>query len=1153
MPFAIAMLVASLASFAVAAWGLRRGRAKGIRLGALAALTAGVGALSYALQLIPGAAAGSDIWVRLQGAALLFFPVFFFAFALHHAGIRQQAAQTGLLLLIGVPLLAFLLLFPAETLGPAWVSIGQGMEAPLPALTGFWLAIPFLFAAVLFALGMAVLIRAAYRQRLLYSRQLLWIVLSGAIPIGALLIDTVRIGPMPRPHLTPVSFALSGLVVLWSLTHLHEEDLLSFSKGLWLRALRNAVLIVDADGGIIEANQAAEILSGMPSGRLIRKEMMEVFPNIAPLVSSGQAVRDRLVEVKTGEGFQTCRVDILPVRDAAGGVMSCVVSIHPSDPSDSEDLPAESRAALARAAAVLRSTLNYEEVLRLLAEEIGKAVGATSAYISSLDHGTLMSEVLAEYYSPLATDRERVSDLGETFDVGSIFPGDARDLIAGKPFVHKISDAGLSEAHLAEMQQYDAKSILTIPLQMNGRTMAYAEVWDSQEPREFCKEELELCMGIAQHAAIAIENSRLYAETEKRLAEQMALRDAGNAISSTLDLPTVLHRIAEQLCRVVDATSAYICGFDKETNLITVLAEYVSEKACPKEQVSDLGATYDNHTDLRFATRMEKGIPDHSHVDDPDLIEAERQHMLAYGAKSVLYLPMHVRGELVAYGEVWESRYKRQFTEDEINLAAGISQQAAIAIQNARLYEQAQEEIKERKRLEKELTHSAFHDALTGLPNRQLLTDRVGQALARSRRHEQAGFAVLFLDLDRFKLVNDSLGHSVGDELLKQVGSRLRSTLRELDTLGRLGGDEFVVLLHDIHGVGDAIRVGNRILKAIREPFEVGGHTIFATTSMGIVLSGERYDEPEELLRDADIALYRAKDLGRDRYAVFDEDMHMKAVSMLRVESELRTALANDQLELFYQPVVSLHDNRIVAVEALVRWRHPERGLLLPAEFISLAEETGLIILVDRWVIDRACRQLAAWQETQETDSALAVSINLSGKHLSDRSLPSYVEEVIGECGLQPNRIVFEVTESALFDDFDTALKILERLKQIGVGIHMDDFGSGYSSLSLLHNLPIDMVKIDRSFIHGMESDSRKVELVRTIVRMGENLQKPVIAEGIESYGELELLRVLSCPLGQGFLFAVPRDAEATREILQRDALAAERKARAGLREQAAS
>jgi diguanylate cyclase (GGDEF)-like protein/PAS domain S-box-containing protein len=435
----------------------------------------------------------------------------------------------------------------------------------------------------------------------------------------------------------------------------------------------------------------------------------------------------------------------------------------------------------------------------------------------------------------------------------------------------------------------------------------------------------------------------------------------------------------------------------------------------------------------------------------------------------------------------------------------------------------SQTDITQRKTTEQRLQHEAIHDVLTDLPNRALFMDLLARSLARAKRRSDYLFAVLFLDLDRFKLINDSLGHMIGDQLLIAMARRLERCLRPGDVVARLGGDEFTILLDDIHDMNDATRIADRIQTELKQPFQLGGQEVFTTASIGIALSASGYDFPEDLLRDSDTAMYRAKATGRACHQVFDSAMHSSAVALLRQETDLRRALERNEFVLYYQPTICLRSGRIHGVEALIRWQHPDRGLVMPDDFIRQAEENGLIIPIGKWVIEEACRQMRIWQREYPH---LTISVNLSVKQFTQSQLALQVQNTLYETRFNPNYLMLEITESMLMENPEATAITLEQLKRLNVRIHIDDFGTGYSSLSYLHRFRIDTLKIDRSFVSRMSAVNENLEIVRTIVTLAHNLGMDVIAEGVETAEQLAQLRALKCERAQGFYFSEPVSAE---------------------------
>ena len=452
-----------------------------------------------------------------------------------------------------------------------------------------------------------------------------------------------------------------------------------------------------------------------------------------------------------------------------------------------------------------------------------------------------------------------------------------------------------------------------------------------------------------------------------------------------------------------------------------------------------------------------------------------------------------------------------------------------------------------------ELKKVALHDALTGLPNRMLFNDRLTRALARAKRFPDFKFAVLFIDADGFKVVNDSLGHEAGDLLLLQIAERLNTSLRELDTVGRadehapgtpvpptaqpymaarLGGDEFTVILENIHADADAARVAQRLLAEAAKPYLINGQTVHSTFSIGITTSSVGYERAEDMLRDADTAMYHAKRQGRARFSMFDRDMHAAAVARLTLEADLRAAIANRQVTLHYQPIVEVRTRRLIGFEALARWDHPTRGSVPPGEFIPLAEETGAIIPLGYQVLETACRQLAAWQRQWPGMAHLTMSVNVSRKQFAAPAFVDRVRAIVAESGISPRNLKLEITENAVMDDQRLALEVLRQIQAMNIQLHVDDFGTGYSSLSCLQHFPLNGLKIDKDFVSGLTKNADQAAIIWTIIDLAHRLKIPLVAEGVETVEQTRTLESMGCDQAQGYLFARPMDAEAATRFI---------------------
>ncbi len=458
-----------------------------------------------------------------------------------------------------------------------------------------------------------------------------------------------------------------------------------------------------------------------------------------------------------------------------------------------------------------------------------------------------------------------------------------------------------------------------------------------------------------------------------------------------------------------------------------------------------------------------------------------------------------------------------------------VAAQTAELTQTVNQLQQAQVQLLQR---EEKLGHDAFHDALTDLPNRAWFMNRLQQAIGKACRCEDYLYAVLFIDLDRFKVVNDSLGHLVGDELLKSVARQLQASLRHTDAVARFGGDEFVLLLEDIKDIDEPTRVAERIQNQLRQPFNLNDYEVFTEISIGIILSTMDYDRPEDVLRDADIAMYYAKAQGRGRYEVFDPAMQAVAMTRLQLENDLRRAMVLQEFCVHYQPIVSLSTGQLSGFEALVRWHHPSGTIYPPAEFIPVAEETGLINELGWWVLHEACHQIRIWQQQFPQTPPLAINVNLSPVQLKQVNLLNRIEEILQQTALPSYSLKLEITESCILETVSREEKMLKQLKALGIQLCIDDFGTGYSSLSRLHEFPIDTLKIDRSFVSRIGADNSGIEIIQTIVTLARSRGMDIVAEGIETPTQLQKLQELGCELGQGYLFSKPVDSFQATELL---------------------
>jgi diguanylate cyclase (GGDEF)-like protein/PAS domain S-box-containing protein len=629
-------------------------------------------------------------------------------------------------------------------------------------------------------------------------------------------------------------------------------------------------------------------------------------------------------------------------------------------------------------------------------------------------------------------------------------------------------------------------SLLHVPIMSRGVPLGVLSVDNRVNKRHFKEKDEAMLSSLADYAAVALENVDLYQQAQQELKERTRVEGA-------------LRESEERYALAVHGANDGLWDWDMRSNRVYYSPRWKAMLGFAEDEIED--------NPSEWIQRV--------HPDDIGQFK--------------MNLSAHVKGQASHF----ESEYRLRCKNG--NYLWVLSRGIAVWDKDGTVYRLAgsQTDITPRKRVESRLLYDAMHDSLTGLPNRALFMDHLQHAIEHAKRRENYLFAVLFMDIDRFKDINDSLGHTIGDQLLIAVANLLETTLRPVDTVARLGGDEFVILLEDISDISDVTLVADRIQKNLMSTTLIMGHTLFVTASLGIVLSLTRYDQAEDVLRDADIAMYRAKANGRARYEIFDTAMRERILERLTLETDLRQVLEAEKLHISYQPIVNLITKKMEGLEALVRWQHPTRGLLLPAQFISLAEETGLVISLDRWVLRQACERMVEWQKLFPSDPPLSINVNISGKQVTQVDFIPVLQFVLQETGLDPGCLHLEITENAIMENFDLTVQVLQQLKELGVQIQIDDFGIGYSSLNYLSRFPINALKIDQSFISMMSLDSSYMKIVQAIVRLTHGLGLSVIAEGVETPDQLTQLQALECEFVQGALIAMPLDEQAASDFLK--------------------
>ncbi|HCM46693.1 MAG TPA: bifunctional diguanylate cyclase/phosphodiesterase [Colwellia sp.] len=717
-----------------------------------------------------------------------------------------------------------------------------------------------------------------------------------------------------------------------------------------------------------------------------------------------------------------------------------------------------------------------------------------------------------------------------------------------------------------KIKQFGARGTdwLGVPLMQNGLVIGTITIQSYDEKIRYDENDLNLLTFAAQHIVGAM----------VRLQDQQRLKNAVNARTKEL-MAQIRERekselLQESLYRISELTTDVELDIDtfysKVHNIIGQLINAKNFFIAKYEQVSDtLHSSYyvdENSSNLVTDLQPKKLSNLYS-----DLVLRRRETvLLTYQEMMSLHLegesrelqddihswlgvPLIYSGQLLGVMVLQSYHYKTIYNQQDAELLNFVSNHVSAAIKRRELADferrshelleqqvklrtlALEEEINHRKQAEKLLKHTAAHDSLTGLPNRTVFLDLLNNAIACDKREDDFSFAVLFLDLDRFKVVNDSLGHHAGDVLLKIIARELLSIVRNKDTVARLGGDEFVILIEDLSSNDEAFKVAKRITEFLEQPFTIDNQLVYTGTSIGILFSNQRYDDANIMLRDADTAMYHAKDSGRGRYEVFDDSMHQKVQNALSLEADIREAISWQEFIPYFQPILKLDNQELKGFEALARWKSTKRGFVYPNDFISLAEDTGLIQEIDLQIIEKSCQQLKIWQNELGCDD-LYISCNLFAKQFFSTTLPQDIENILTDTGIAPHNLRVELTERALLENADIVLTNMQALKKMGVKILLDDFGTGYSSLGYLHRFPIDILKIDRSFISNVHEHDNHRAIIRTIVDLANNLQMSTVGEGIENLADAELLQQMDCVYGQGYYFAKPMSSQDTTDYI---------------------
>ncbi|GAA0814797.1 EAL domain-containing protein [Colwellia asteriadis] len=698
---------------------------------------------------------------------------------------------------------------------------------------------------------------------------------------------------------------------------------------------------------------------------------------------------------------------------------------------------------------------------------------------------------------------------------------------------------------------------LGVPLLHNDLVIGVIAVQSYSESVRYQEADLKLLTFAAQHVVGAMvrlqDQQRLKNAVNARTKELMAqirerekaevLQESLYKISElstdvNLDINTFYSSVHDIIGKLINAKNFFIAKYNIEEELLE-FCYYVDQKK--DDLIEEFKPRKLSNRFSELVLRNRKTVL----LSYEDMLELYKQGKTQKPHKNIyswLGVPLIYSDKLLGVMVIQSYESKTMYTEGDAELLNFVSNHVSAAIKRRELADferrshelleqqvklrtlALEDEITQRKQAEKLLKHTAAHDSLTGLPNRTVFIDLLSHAIASRKRNTDFSFAVLFLDLDRFKVVNDSLGHHAGDTLLKIIATELQSIVREKDTVARLGGDEFVILIEDIDTQGEAFDVADRITEFLSQPFTIEDQLVYTGTSIGILFDDDRYDSADLMLRDADTAMYHAKDSGKGRYEVFDASMHKKVQHALSMEADIREAISKQEFIPYFQPILRLDNEELRGFEALARWQSDKRGFVYPNDFIPLAEETALIQAIDMQIIEKACQQVRTWQLDLGC-SELYVSCNLFSQQFFSSNLPNQIKRILQRSGLAPKNLRIELTERALLENTEIVLTNMQALKEMGVKLLLDDFGTGYSSLSYLHRFPLDVLKIDRSFISNVHEHDNHRAIIKTIVDLATNLQMATVGEGIENLADAELLQQMDCMYGQGYYFAKPMSA----------------------------
>jgi diguanylate cyclase (GGDEF)-like protein/PAS domain S-box-containing protein len=934
------------------------------------------------------------------------------------------------------------------------------------------------YAFFLIMLVEGVLVYALYKSLIFYRSFIVTMMAAGVLPVAVAYFDYLGLSPFPYFQSTPLAVGVTALTVAYNLDRIRSGDLTQVSRTTLFKQMEDVILIVDDQGRVLDINQRALDLLRKTSEEIMKRKVGEAWPEWEEIKSRYSQYRDQARRSIQFPGGDTYTISISELRDWRDQVMGEIILL--------QDVTAYKQrtdeiSALLEINNLVSSTLDLNQVLLRMAGKLLEVSKMQRCTIAEWEPGSGIVRCLIDH---------SISFWGDSAESFSI-KNEAiirRVLITGqRETIHEK----LGSNSKLDYSRKGTTSRTLFPLFSGSEIVGLVEVG-----------------GLA-----AVQNPA----GEMDHCEEILLEAATWLVSPLrFNKPESLMELAKSIVNNHIGSYTTIFEWDSGANEITRVADY-SELVWSK----DKGPQY-SLDQWPIAERVLKtGRPDVLTSHDSTEFSTDKKKLESWGSQMVVLHPLSIKSEPIGIVELFATSNDMEITGNSLRLWQTMADQAAVAIMNAKLYEQAQEEIQERTRVEQQLRYHAYHDSLTGLSNRALLLERLQGALGRSKRIPVFRFAVLFLDIDDFKNINDIYGHPTGDQLLVEIAKRLTTCVREVDTLARLGGDEFVFLIEGITDDRDITEIARRVQASLSSPFKFSDVELTTTSSIGIVINNDQYHNPEDILRDADIAMYRAKERGKARFEFFHPGMRENILSRLKLEADLHAAIRDCQLNLVYQPIVQIATGALQGCETLVRWTMEDGTIINPNKFIPIAEETGLIIQLGNWIIDQTCSQLKNWDNFNGFFKGVGASINISSVQIFQPNFIEDIERILSTYHILGDKLCLEITEGTFIKDLNYVSETIRQLKKIGLRVHLDDFGKGYSSLSYISQLPIDALKIDKYFVSAVDNPDVR-GIIKFIVSMSRELGIYVIAEGIETVQQHEFLESIGCEFGQGHFYGKP-------------------------------